>query len=420
MNNARRLTIKKFDINNMMTFLVILMTVLISKTYYFGVANRSLYQYIYYAVVILGVAICNVNKRRLSNSIGACSIFILLIVFNIVINYRDMSSSNVNLALGNALIFLCSALTVSYIQKKTYSAFYIKIITVMSLVSIPCVIIANVAPDLAKSFCQSGYDWRTPVGYSVFYTWGWNGTIFSRNSGMFWEPGAFQAYIVLAILMLLYDVDQNQIKRRRETFVILLVTLLTTQSTTGYIVLILVLLVYWDKIRKIFGNVNIGIRNIIVLLIVGVAVYIIISSGNISNKLTGLSTDSATIRFLDITGGIRMMAKGGLFGLGETEYRDTLRTIYSVSSNDSVGLFAMTYNYGWLFSIFYVGMMAKGALRLFRGGKPVQNVTIVMILIVLHMTEGLWNLPVYVIIIFMGLSGKEKKQALMSDNVIAS
>lgn len=81
--------------------------------------------------------------------------------------------------------------------------------------------------------------WKTPYGYAPFYTWGMNGTISLRNSGPFWEPGAFQGYIWIAVLFLLFDIDKKCIKYRKAVLALFIITLLTTQSATGYVLLIL-------------------------------------------------------------------------------------------------------------------------------------------------------------------------------------
>lgn len=74
-----------------------------------------------------------------------------------------------------------------------------------------------------------------------------------RNSGLFWEPGAFAGYLVLAMVF----VSMIKEKLSRRTYqcylVILSVVLFTTLSTTGYLVYPLVLLLQYEwkaKIRK--------------------------------------------------------------------------------------------------------------------------------------------------------------------------
>lgn len=62
-----------------------------------------------------------------------------------------------------------------------------------------------------------------------------------RNAGMFWEPGAFQGYlnIALAFLLLLSDVKHKKLKA-----IVIIAAVLTTKSSTGYLVLGLLLLYY--------------------------------------------------------------------------------------------------------------------------------------------------------------------------------
>lgn len=57
-----------------------------------------------------------------------------------------------------------------------------------------------------------------------------------RNSGMFWEPGAFACYVCLAFLFYLGNI-RTLLKLHKWKVIIVLVALITTFSTTGYIVL---------------------------------------------------------------------------------------------------------------------------------------------------------------------------------------
>lgn len=62
----------------------------------------------------------------------------------------------------------------------------------------------------------------------------------ARNSGMFWEPGAFQGYINLVPLMFFNDLKLlwNQ---ERLSCIILFLALITTFSTTGYVVFMFII-----------------------------------------------------------------------------------------------------------------------------------------------------------------------------------
>ena len=204
---------------------------------------------------------------------------------------------------------------------------------VICLISIPCFIIANISESLALSLCQNGYDWQTRFGYSFFYTWGWNGTIFTRNSGPFWEAGAFQGFILLALLMLLYDVDKGMIKgqRRKWFFLLFVITIMTTGSTTGYILLVAVLFTQWKQVKALFSELPSRMKYISVVLIVFTVVVFIVQSGNISEKFYGQDTESTAIRYSDIVNGIKMWTKNPGLGLGVTSQMQSVKAMFGVN-----------------------------------------------------------------------------------------
>lgn len=397
--------ISKRSIQNFFIILTVLATILLSKSYYFGVANRGTYQYVYYVLVLFTGLFVGISARKLKHAVIILLPTVGLLVANMLLNSGEMTASGVNQVLGIALTFICAGIAGSYITIEKFSEYYIKCMYFICLVSIPCFLIAVFNPELARTFCQPGYNWQVPVGYSFFYTWGWNGVIFQRNSGIFWEPGAFQGFIILALLMLLYENDDCAVKNRKLKLLVFAVTILTTQSSTGYILLVLLFLTQWQRIENIFGDINNVVRNFIVAVVVIGAIAIIISSGNISSKLANASTDSATIRFSDLVGGGLMVLKGGLFGLGETTTRSVYRTLFGVSSNDSVGLLAMTYTYGILFAVCYLYLMICGIKKFFHLENSIDVAIIVAVFVILHLTEGLWWLSVYVSIPIIGILG---------------
>ena len=63
-----------------------------------------------------------------------------------------------------------------------------------------------------------------------------------RNQGIFWEPGAYQTFINLALAISAFSHEFE--KRRMRYFLVFGLTILTTFSTTGYIVYAAILLTY--------------------------------------------------------------------------------------------------------------------------------------------------------------------------------
>ena len=165
------------SVKRLAIIIVAMMTIIMSKTYYFGVANRQISQYVYYSVMMISLLIIGINIKRLPKSILIIMPIIILMILNILLHFTDMASQDVNQVIGNILVFICAAIGVTTIKKTEFMKYYINFMFFICLISIPCYIIAITNENLAYSLCQQGYDWRTSVGYSAFYTWGWNGTI---------------------------------------------------------------------------------------------------------------------------------------------------------------------------------------------------------------------------------------------------
>ena len=89
-----------------------------------------------------------------------------------------------------------------------------------------------------------------------------------RNPGMFWEPGAFQGFIMLVPLF--YSDKLKQLwKQHRKECVILLLALLTTQSTTGY----LTFAAFIFLTILLNGKINPILKGVAVAAIIGVFTY---------------------------------------------------------------------------------------------------------------------------------------------------
>lgn len=113
---------------------------------------------------------------------------------------------------------------------KDFKSIFIKQIIFLSCISLIFEIIKNLTPSLygaisAISFQDVNYQLKSILFYTFSESF--------RNSGPFWEPGAFAGYIILGLL--LYNIDLSRINFKDKTNLVLIITLITTFSTTGYL-----------------------------------------------------------------------------------------------------------------------------------------------------------------------------------------
>mgnify|MGYP001122776021 CR=1 FL=1 len=129
--------ISKRTIQNLFVLLAVLTTVLMSKSYYFGVANRGTFQYIYYATVILAGLVVGINLRKIKNAVLILLPTLILIVFNLISTSGNMTANGLNQVLGIALTFVCAGIAGSYITIDRFAKYYINILYIICLISIP-------------------------------------------------------------------------------------------------------------------------------------------------------------------------------------------------------------------------------------------------------------------------------------------
>lgn len=138
---------------------------------------------------------------------------------------------------------------------------YFNLIYIISAISLICLTLNYLGINMGVQFEK----YRTIFVYNSFIHF--EKANIHRNCGMFWEPGAFQGYIMLAFLFYINDY-KSLWKTHKRKCVILSLALLTTFSTTGYIVYIL----YITYI--IFTNhINYYIKTLVILIMLICNIY---------------------------------------------------------------------------------------------------------------------------------------------------
>lgn len=390
----------RVNFQELFSFLLTLLAIWMSRTVFFGVVNQNAVRVVYCGCIFLAALKLHLSALRLKNIGLKAMVPLILFLLNVLWRFGEMNTSNFNAIFGYIIMLLCGAMTAVLVKPQQFAKCYIQILAIYCLISLPCIFIANLNESLAYELCQSGYNWKTPYGYTPFYTWGMNGTISLRNSGPFWEPGAFQGYIWIAILLLLFDVDQQSITHRKQVFVLLFVTLLTTRSTTGYVLLAVAFVFFNGRVLQLFEIKNKNSKLMILILVFLVGLVMLNSSPIIKDKIGNDDNVSNQMRTADILTGGLLALRAGPFGLGETAARNALRMSLGLYKDDSSGLIQLTYTFGWFMGLYYILSLCGVGRRLFNTDVQNEKIGISILLIILHLTEGLWSLPLFWVLLF--------------------
>lgn len=125
-------------------------------------------------------------------------------------------------------------------------------------------------------------------------------TMFIRSCGVFWEPGAFAVYLVLAVMGQLFVKSTPDFKK----VIIYIICVAMTFSTTGVVSLGALFITFLLKKKKVNAHMEKRIRNIIIVTLVMFGLFFLFSKnspvyeklfGKISNNTSTTQTRVASI-----------------------------------------------------------------------------------------------------------------------------
>lgn len=380
----------KENSKNFLSLFSVLMIILMSNTLYFGLINRKITFAVY---VSIGIIYMFTYKNIRVKNLKVMLCFFSIMVINSILNFNIIDKTYIIIELQTLIILVITMIIINNMDYKVFITNYIKIMYVIAIISLVCFFIAVFEPQLAEKLSSNmGHGMRI-YKVSPFYTWGWD-NIFLRNSGVFWEPGAYQGFLNIAFLMIL--IYKKYIKNSSLKLIVFSMTIVTTQSTSGYIIFILIIIFFFKDIKKIYKR-KIFNKIIVVLLII-LCIFTIVKSGNISNKFNN-DNGSTIIRSKDLENSLIMSKERIITGYGVGEFKNEKERQYGIQNNSN-GLLYLLYSQGIVLFIYYLYRLKKGIFNVFFSFNKFKKYIIFTIFIILYITEGLGWLPFYMVFLF--------------------
>lgn len=230
-----------------------------------------------------------------------------------------------------------------------------------------------------------------------------------RNQGIFWEPGAFQTFIGIALILELFLIKRFSKKR----IIVYLATVFTTYSTTGYVSVVVILLVYMiyvmiNKVERNFKNV----RSLLFLIGLVAVLYLIFTnlstetSKHVFGKITAYRNDtsrvkkmtSASVRVDAILKPISLFLDNPVFGVGTTGLNGfASEEGYKMNTCTFVNWFAM---YGFIVGMIFVGGFYK--ISKYITGNRTTALLVLIAFFILTISEDYVRNPSILVFVFWG------------------
>lgn len=190
---------------------------------------------------------------------------IILLIQGIYTKYYSFSST------FNFLIKTGVGILAILVLKDKFAQYYSKIIYLCCIISLICFtynVMGGILPfiTLSKNIDGGNIYRVSSFIYTQLYNPAEGGGLTLRNCGPFWEPGAFQGFINLALFFEFYKIPRIT-KKWLLKISIFIVTIITTFSTGGYIVLFVNLMYFLYNTADIRVNTKIILTSLFCLLV---------------------------------------------------------------------------------------------------------------------------------------------------------
>lgn len=292
-------------------------------------------------IAILGVALFLLFFNKLTKSFFKDFLFFLSGFFCIFLVQRvTLGFISTPFVLGFILkIFIGSV--IYWQTKERFNIVFLNVLFWICLISFPFYIVHFFEMEFLFKHMTIGDELPT-IGFYTFRPQVFSQEPLLRNSGMFWEPGAFQGYINMAIFMNLRRLSSLWKCDKFKLFV-LLAALVSTQSTTGFLVFGLILLFYF----LLFVRVNYFFRYVMFAFMGMVSVFLynnlFFLGEKISNQLEEVDMLEGAFepgRFGALLFDIHYIVKNPIFGNGfheKTRYVDHPHLIDMIETGKDLG-----------------------------------------------------------------------------------
>lgn len=240
---------------------------------------------------VLLAALTIVRQINIEKILPLTITFVLILFIQaIYLEHYSVSSS-----LNTFIKISCGGLLILNIGDR-FSDYFVRIIRFYAIISLVCFTLnclGNVIPyyQIEETKLDGGRIIRV---YNIIYTQIYSeGVLTLRNCGPFWEPGAYQGFLNLALFCLLFSYS-SLTRENIITAVIFIISILTTTSTGGYVTLTFIIFMYLLT-RDFQSSAN---KFLLLLTFLVISVYLFSTMDFLGEKIVEDSvSDSGRISF---------------------------------------------------------------------------------------------------------------------------
>jgi hypothetical protein len=313
-------------------------------------------------------------------------------------------------------IKLSTAYFIIKLVRERFIIYYINILYFFSLISflfysltfIPGftdIVVNQIAPYFESPFLDSNSFYK-PSPSIIFYTFDPIALSDFRNSGPFWEPGAFAVYLIFALLFNIIK-EKNLFGKKNLVF---MVALISTFSTAGYIAFFIMISGFYFFNKKVS-------HKLILIIFVSSSISFYSSTSFLEEKVKkniSLADQTTSSRFGSALADYTLFIESPIVGWGRGPKRYGNREVFSFGKDQhrNNGIFILLATYGLLGSLFYFFLFYKSIKVINKFYKYSRGFSLVFFITILLLgfSQSLFFKPFFLCFMFLFLVFKKQKQ----------
>lgn len=202
-----------YKTNNMMSvtkyfkweYLLLPLIIYVSDdTVLFGTNNNEIYIYVKYAILLCVFALLFFKSYAFihTKQFRCCIFMSMIIMFSSILN-NDLRLGLVY----KCLLLLLSCIYASQTKIQRFASLFVDFIYVIALISVVCTLVMMVNPSFFSFAPSIENTANTPFVNLFLYVAPSITTINVRNYGIFREPGVYQMYLIMSLVLMIYYVS---------------------------------------------------------------------------------------------------------------------------------------------------------------------------------------------------------------------
>lgn len=302
-------------------FLFVALTAFLSENLFFAYGgSRGYYAKMIIQIVVGVLAVCVFAVKNSGLKVSP----VFLLVVGIILLSSVIYSTSPGVTTGYIFIILFAYFTSRMFSFERFADLFQQVIFYLCIISIVLWALVQFVPASHSIIPKVSLVNASTGSVARYYSFGIANVsanrldLFYRNTGIFWEPGIFQAYINISILFEFLTINRTHSVRYLRV-IILILTLITTFSTTGFFALAILLLFQLLQGYKMSRHKYVNI--VLVAVLGAVLLFFLFNNNDVFNKIFGKifvenRAGSFNSRYGSIIGNLRVFLRYPILGAG--------------------------------------------------------------------------------------------------------